>query len=117
MRSQITGKPDNGFNTNRLGKSRNLVIQARPFLPFIFIPSEPQTPSPQERRNFKVGSSVSLIVSKAFNNIAPLILWVSNSYSCKYIGLLSSGLKRLIAKVILRDCLLIVFLLDLLTGM
>jgi len=35
---------------------RMLVTQARPLLPLMFMESEPQTPSRQERRNESVGS-------------------------------------------------------------
>ncbi|MNV88359.1 hypothetical protein D3C71_1825550 [compost metagenome] len=47
------------------------VMQARPFLPFMFMPSEPQTPSRQERR-YEKPSSFSLISANTSRTIRSL---------------------------------------------
>ena len=49
--ARITGKPGSGRITSLsfLTTSDSGVIQAKPFLPFMFRPSEPQTPSRHER--------------------------------------------------------------------
>ena len=53
----MTGKPGKGRKTTFLPfNADNGVIHARPFLPFMFKPSEPHTPSRQERRKESVGS-------------------------------------------------------------
>ena len=53
------------------------VMQARPLAPFIFIPSEPQTPSRQERRIARL-ASVSFNNSRTSSTIKSLP-WVSTS--------------------------------------
>jgi hypothetical protein len=57
IRSRITGSPGSGLSTTVPGSVRMLVRQARPFLPLMFIASEPQTPSRQLRRKLSVGST------------------------------------------------------------
>ena len=56
IRSRITGSPGSGISTTGSESSLRLVMQARPFLPLMFIASEPQTPSRQLRRNASVSS-------------------------------------------------------------
>src|SRR5450631_625442 len=56
IRSRITGNPGNGFKTTVSGSVRMLVRHASPFLPLMFIASEPQMPSRHERRKLKLGS-------------------------------------------------------------
>src|SRR6218665_1498492 len=51
IRSRITGSPGSGLSVIAPVRVFMLVRQARPFLPLMFIASEPQTPSRQERRN------------------------------------------------------------------
>jgi hypothetical protein len=52
-------------------RSSIAVVQARPFLPFMFIEHEPQIPSRQERRKVSVGSISFLIFSSASSTIGP----------------------------------------------
>ncbi len=63
MRSRTTGRPGRGFNTMSPLSVFMLVRQARPFLPLMFIASEPQTPSRQERRNEMDGSTALSFIS------------------------------------------------------
>src|SRR5690606_42029488 len=49
--------PGNGRTVTFSGKVFMLIRQARPFLPLIFMPSEPQMPSRHERRKVRVSSS------------------------------------------------------------
>ena len=51
IRSRTTGSPGKGRSVTFSGRSAILVMHARPFLPLMFIASEPHTPSRQERRN------------------------------------------------------------------
>ena len=53
----MTGSPGRGFRTIGSFSVRMLVRHARPFLPLMFIASEPQTPSRQERRKLRLGST------------------------------------------------------------
>src|SRR5215475_6734360 len=55
-RSRMTGNPGSGFSSIGSLSSASLVMQASPFLPLMFIASEPQTPSRQDRRKAKVSS-------------------------------------------------------------
>src|SRR2546423_2294618 len=54
IRSRITGSPGSGRSTTGSLSSFRLVMQASPFLPLMFIASEPHTPSRQERPNADV---------------------------------------------------------------
>ncbi|MNT12152.1 hypothetical protein D3C72_1470700 [compost metagenome] len=63
IRSRTTGRPGSGRSTMRSGSSRMFVRQARPFLPLMFIASEPHTPSRHERRNEMVSSSFFSLTS------------------------------------------------------
>ena len=47
------------------------VVQARPFLPFMFIEQEPQMPSRHERRKVSVGSCSLFILIRASSTIGP----------------------------------------------
>ena len=47
------------------------MVQARPFLPFMFIEHEPQMPSRQDRRKVSVGSISFLILNSASSTIGP----------------------------------------------
>ena len=53
IRSRITGNPGSGRSSTGSLSSVSRVMQARPFLPLMFIASEPHTPSRQERRSDK----------------------------------------------------------------
>jgi hypothetical protein len=63
IRSRTTGRPGSGLSTIVPGSVRRLVRQARPFLPLMFIASEPQTPSRQLRRKLSVGSCALSFIS------------------------------------------------------
>ncbi len=52
----MTGRPGSGFRMIVCGSDSMLVRHARPFLPLMFIASEPHTPSRHERRYEIVGS-------------------------------------------------------------
>src|SRR6188768_1102817 len=56
IRSRMTGRPGSGFRTIGSFSVLMLVRQARPFLPLMFIASEPHTPSRHERRKLRLGS-------------------------------------------------------------
>jgi hypothetical protein len=47
----MIGKPGSGRSTTGSFRSRTRVVQARPFLPLMFIASEPHTPSRQDLRS------------------------------------------------------------------
>ena len=53
IRSRITGSPGSGRSSTGSFSSASLVMQASPFLPLMFMASEPHTPSRQERRKAK----------------------------------------------------------------
>ncbi|MOA27751.1 hypothetical protein D3C78_1486450 [compost metagenome] len=69
----MTGRPGSGRRTSLLPLTTpdSGVMQARPFLPFMFMPSEPQTPSRQERR-YEKPSSFSLISANTSRTIRSL---------------------------------------------
>ena len=67
IRSRTTGKPGSGFKVMTPGKVSMLVKQAKPFLPLMFIASEPHTPSRQERRNDKLGSCALSFIRASSN--------------------------------------------------
>ena len=52
-------------------RSANLVTQARPFLPLMFMASDPHTPSRQERRSARE-SSMDLMRIRASSNMRSL---------------------------------------------
>ena len=70
-RSRITGSPGNGRNCTGSFRSASRVMQARPFLPLMFIASEPHTPSRQERRSDRL-SSTALMRIRASSNMRSL---------------------------------------------
>ncbi len=51
--------------------SAQALMQARPFLPSMFMAHEPQMPSRQERRKLKVESISFLILISASNTMGP----------------------------------------------
>ena len=59
----MTGSPGSGFNTTVPGSVSMLVRHARPFLPLMFIASDPHTPSRQLRRKLSVGSTCFNLIS------------------------------------------------------
>ncbi|EKD75258.1 MAG: hypothetical protein ACD_44C00192G0004 [uncultured bacterium] len=64
----MTGKAGKGRIVMGVLSEDSGVMHAKPFFPLMFIPSEPQTPSRQERRNVNV-SSCALSSIKASNSI------------------------------------------------
>ncbi len=52
-------------------RSSIAVVQARPFLPFMFIEHEPQIPSRHERRKVSEGSASLFILISASSTIGP----------------------------------------------
>ena len=57
IRSRITGSPGSGRSSTGSFTSFRFVMHASPFLPLMFIASEPHTPSRQLRRNDSVSST------------------------------------------------------------
>ena len=58
MRSRMMGSPGRGLMTTGSFSSTSFVTHASPFLPLMFIASDPHTPSRHERRSDNVSSSV-----------------------------------------------------------
>ena len=76
-----SGSPGKGRSLTGVFRPARGVIQARPLRPLIFIPSEPQTPSPQERRKHRL-SSCAFSNNRASSSIMPdLICSSGSSYS------------------------------------
>ncbi len=75
--SRITGRPGRGFKVITPGSVFMLVRQARPFLPLMFIASEPQTPSRQLRRKEIEGSTAFSFISAS----SSMRSWPSSSTS------------------------------------
>ncbi|MNL62369.1 hypothetical protein D3C87_1863870 [compost metagenome] len=81
IRSRTTGRPGSGRSTMRSGSSRMFVRQARPFLPLMFIASEPHTPSRHERRRARLSSTSFLMRTSASSSILS-VGWSSTSSFC-----------------------------------
>ena len=63
IRSRMTGSPGSGFRTIGSLSVLMLVRHARPFLPLMFIASEPHTPSRHERLKLRLGSIAFSFIS------------------------------------------------------
>ena len=59
----MIGSPGSGLMTTGSLRSTSLVVQASPFLPLMFIASEPHTPSRHERRKLSDGSIAFSFIS------------------------------------------------------
>ncbi len=70
--------------------SLRLVVQASPFLPLMFIASEPHTPSRHERRSDSVSSTSALMRCSASSSILS-VSFSSTVRSCMYGFLSLSG--------------------------
>src|SRR5574343_1305881 len=90
IRSRMTGRPGSGRSSIGCFRSLMSVRQARPFLPLMFMASEPHTPSRQERRN-DMESSLIFSFTRASSSLRS-VASISTLMSCMY-GLASlSGL-------------------------
>ena len=67
----MTGMCGSGKMPTSPLQSLMAVVQARPFLPSMFIAQLPQMPSRQERRKVRVASTSFLILSSASRTIGP----------------------------------------------
>ena len=65
----MTGRPGSGLRTTGSFSVFRLVMHARLFLPLMFMASEPQTPSRQERRKAKLSSASALMRISASSSI------------------------------------------------
>ena len=59
----MIGSPGSALMTTGSARSASFVMQASPFLPLMFIASEPHTPSRHERRSASVSSTALMRTS------------------------------------------------------
>src|SRR5207248_5164812 len=61
IRSRMTGRPGNGRSSTGSFSDLILVVQASPFLPLMFIASDPHTPSRSEEHTSELQSPYDLV--------------------------------------------------------
>ncbi|MCY1557196.1 hypothetical protein D9M68_940270 [compost metagenome] len=92
IRSRMTGRPGRGLKTIRPGRSFRFVMHASPLLPLMFIASDPQTPSRQERRKPMESSMPMRWTSRSSSILSPGATSTSNA--CMYGAASLSGSYR-----------------------
>ena len=75
---KMTGRPGRGRTSIGVFNSASGVMQASALRPLMFMPSEPHTPSPQERRKVRL-SSCAFSNSRASSSIMPGAISASSS--------------------------------------
>ncbi|MCY1542409.1 hypothetical protein D9M68_781550 [compost metagenome] len=84
----MTGKPGKGLSVTTPFSDFMLVTQASPFLPLMFMASEPQMPSRQERRKDRLGSTAFRRMSTSSSMRSP---GLTSSFIVCIVGLVSTS--------------------------